>query len=417
MLAQNRSAPAMSDTTTEYPYDTIVRITDVIGGQDWQGSGVLIAPNEVLTASHVVYMQGEGSANDIVVTPGYSDGSAPYGSDDGTYIQYFQIDDANDSITNQQSQYDYAVITLATPLTSLGYMGIESNFDGGTVNVTGYPASANGAQINSVQNVTVDPNDTLLVGSTIGKGSSGGPVWIEGTNGPYVVGVVSSESDTGNTGYFVQITTSVYNQIETWLQQDAASSNTQPTLTVFDTTTNQSVAAVGQTYSGPVAGLTSEYITSTTDSLNVAVTTPGWFIHTGSGNDAITVSSGTNVIDGSTGSNFLTGGSGTDTFYVDDRNATAPIWSTINNFHAGDAATIWGVTPSDFTLTWTNGLGAPGYTGLTLGATSATTPAVDLTLVGYATADLTNGKLTVSFGTTAATTTAPGSAYMEIQAA
>jgi hypothetical protein len=79
-------------------------------------------------------------------------------------------------------------------------------------------------------------------------------------------------------------------------------------LAIFDTTTGQPSSMVGQAYSGPVSGLTSEFITTTTDSLNVSVSTPGWFIHSGSGNDAIAVSSGTNVMDGSTGSNFLTGG-------------------------------------------------------------------------------------------------------------
>jgi hypothetical protein len=187
-------------------------------------------------------------------------------------------------------------------------------------------------------------------------------------------------------------------------------------LAIFDTTTGQPSSMTGQAYSGPVSGLTSEFITTTTDSLNVSVSTPGWFIHTGSGNDAVAVSSGTNVMDGSTGSNFLAGGSGNDTFFVDDRGPTSDIWSTCNNFHSGDGATVWGVTPSDFTLSWVNGQGANGYTGLTLHATAPGEPTASLTLVGYSSADLTNGKLTVSFGATATTGGAPGSTYMHIQA-
>ncbi len=66
-------------------------------------------------------------------------------------------------------------------------------------------------------------------------------------------------------------------------------------------------------------GYNSEYINVTSDSLNISASTPDWFIHSGSGNDAIAASSGINVLDGGTGSNFLTGGSGTDTFFVDDR--------------------------------------------------------------------------------------------------
>ena len=165
----------MADNTSSYPSDTVVMITDTIGSQSWQGSGVLISPDEVLTASHVVYIQGVGTANNIVVTPGYNNGSSPYGSADGTYFHYFPIDDANRSITNQQSQYDYAVIHLSTPFTSAGYMGIAPNFAGGSVNITGYPSSAGGAQVDSTQKALPEIRTyTLLDGTALGEGSSGG---------------------------------------------------------------------------------------------------------------------------------------------------------------------------------------------------------------------------------------------------
>ena len=56
------------------------------------------------------------------------------------------------------------------------------------------------------------------------------------------------------------------------------------------------------------------------------------------------------MLDGGDGSNFLTGGklgSGTDTFFLDARNASANIWSTVSNFHAGDAVTLFGFTPTN----------------------------------------------------------------------
>jgi serralysin len=144
--------------------------------------------------------------------------------------------------------------------------------------------------------------------------------------------------------------------------------------------------------------------------LNVTATTPGWFIHTGSGEDAIAASGGINVLDGGTGSNFLTGGSGTDTFFVDDRGPPADIWSTVNNFHTGDAATVWGVTPNDFKLSWVDGEGAPGHTGITLHATAPNVPTASLTLAGFTSSDLSDGKLSVSFGAVS------GNDYMYIHA-
>jgi V8-like Glu-specific endopeptidase len=103
----------MAVSALSYPYGAVVRITDTIGSQSWQGSGVLIAPDEVLTASHVLYSEGVGTATNITVTPAYASGSSPYGSASGSSIHYFQVDDANDLISNEQSQSDYAVIHLS----------------------------------------------------------------------------------------------------------------------------------------------------------------------------------------------------------------------------------------------------------------------------------------------------------------
>jgi hypothetical protein len=169
---------------------------------------------------------------------------------------------------------------------------------------------------------------------------------------------------------------------------------------VLDTTTNTPLQTNGTPYSGPVAGLQWELIDTTTDNLNVTANVPNVFIHTGSGEDAINVShaNGNNVLDGSTGSNFLVGGSGNDTFFVDDRSPSADIWSTVSNFHAGDAATIFGITQSGFDTSWVDGQGATGFTGLTLHVTGAGHPTASLTLAGFSTADLSDGRISTSFG-------------------
>jgi V8-like Glu-specific endopeptidase len=117
----------MASDPTAYPDATIVFITDTIAGQGWQGSGVLIAPDEVLTASHVVYNSIAGEASDITVTPAYDAGYAPYGSATGTTIHYEAIQDQNETISNAQSQFDFAVIHLSRPFADLGTMGLEAN--------------------------------------------------------------------------------------------------------------------------------------------------------------------------------------------------------------------------------------------------------------------------------------------------
>ncbi|MEA2775425.1 MAG: mannan endo,4-beta-mannosidase, partial [Acetobacteraceae bacterium] len=182
--------------------------------------------------------------------------------------------------------------------------------------------------------------------------------------------------------------------------------------TVTDTTTKGTSASAGHSYSGPVAGIQYDYITTTSDSLALTTRSPNWFIHTGSGDDAIDVStgSGSNVLDGSTGSNFLVGGSGSDTFFLDDRGPTADLWSTVVGFHSGDNATIWGITPASSEVSTHDNQGAPGYTGVDFGFTSSGLPNANLTLAGFSSADLSNGRLTVSYGTT------PDSSFMLIHA-
>jgi len=169
-------------------------------------------------------------------------------------------------------------------------------------------------------------------------------------------------------------------------------------LVVIDTATDVAIDAAGAPYTGPVAGLTQQYINTGSANLNVAVSNDNWFIHTGAGEDAIVVAGGINVLDGGPGSNFLTGAGGTDTFFVDDRAPASDIWSTLNNFGTGDAVAVFGITPGSAAIAWFDGQGAGGFTGLTLRATQANAPTASLTLVGYSTGDLASGRLATSFG-------------------
>jgi Ca2+-binding RTX toxin-like protein len=183
-------------------------------------------------------------------------------------------------------------------------------------------------------------------------------------------------------------------------------------LVLTNTSTHHTSNPGMDAYSGPVVGLTSQYIYAGADALSMSTTSAGVFLHSGSGDDALQVFSGDNVLDGSTGSNFLTGGTGNDTFFVDDRGPSSDIWSTIVGFHAGDNATIWGVTAADFPNILDN-QGAAGAQGMTGGfVTNGHT--INATLAGYSKADIDGGRLTITFGHTADTATVPGSDFMNI---
>ena len=60
--------------------------------------------------------------------------------------------------------------------------------------------------------------------------------------------------------------------------------------------------------------------------------------------------------------------------------------------------------------------GAAGFLGLDFSFTAAGKPNANLVLTGFSKDDLTNGKLTVTFGTNPATATLPASDFMLIHA-
>lgn len=103
--------------TTLYPFRTVVQITGAMGLCTYQGSGVLIAPDEVLTASHMVQTTGLGTATNIVVTRGYAGGLAPFGSATGTIVHDFPVDDTGGLIYLSDIQTDFAVIGASHPKT------------------------------------------------------------------------------------------------------------------------------------------------------------------------------------------------------------------------------------------------------------------------------------------------------------
>jgi Ca2+-binding RTX toxin-like protein len=384
--------------STNSPFNGVVYLTDMIGDEDIQASGVLIAPNLVLTAAHAVFQAGVGTATNIVVSPGYDHGVAPFGSAYALGYNYNAVADFDDEESLGTSESDFALIKLATSFAGPTVFDLGSDYPGGVAFVSGYPASADGAQESPAQNISLVAGYSILQGLSLGAGSSGGPVWTPGIDGtPTVDGLVSTEN--GSIGYDVQLTASAVSEIEGWAALDEAPS---PPLVVFDTSTNAAVAAAGSVYSGPVAGLQNTYADITSDSLTIVATTPNWFITTGSGNDAITVTSGSNVINGGAGSNFLTGGSGADTFFVDATARDQDIWSTVVDFHKGDAVTLWGVSPATATISWANNQGASGYSGLTLHAETVNGTSASLTLDDYGEAALSNGRLAIAYGTNAA---------------
>jgi len=186
-----------------------------------------------------------------------------------------------------------------------------------------------------------------------------------------------------------------------------------PDFVFNDAVAGLSGSVTGELYSGPVTYLQQQYFWTGTNGVAIASNVPNVFLHGGPGNDALQVSGGHNVLDGGGGSNFLVGATGADggadTFFVDGRGGT-PTWSTVVNFHHGDAVTLFGFVAGTSTQAWTASDGAPGFVGVTLHAElggTGTGVNASLTLAGLSAADL-QSKVTVS------TDTIGGTPYLQL---
>lgn len=275
---------------TKSPYNAVVHVNVAFNGATTEGSGVLISPDEVLTADHVSYRNDQetatfdGVAGPITVTPAAGIGTAPYGSYNGTVAHYFRITDTP-SIPFSNIQSDYSIIHLDKPVVGVTPMTVLPDFAGGSVHVTGYPVSAGGSMIDDTQTVSTDPSYTIYDGAPLTPGFSGSPVWVTGADGKAdVVGVVSASTSTISND--VKITSAVAAQIASWVAEDDKTVAPPPppplppqppaaVVAVFDTTTGASVAdTFSQPYSGPVAGVQHQFVDITPDSINVTASTP-----------------------------------------------------------------------------------------------------------------------------------------------
>jgi V8-like Glu-specific endopeptidase len=207
-----------------YPYNGVVYVAVTMpDGSVWDASGVLIAPDEVLTAAHVVWHQGVGQAIQAFVQPAVNGADVPYLPVGVANVHYFAINDPNDQFTGAESQHDFALLHLSQPV-SAGVMPLEPNFPGGQIHVTGYPGGGY-TMADLVTNAyrASDVSDLVYSGQqSLGPGTSGGPLWHIGANGqPYCVGVVSSQSvSTPDRGLGGEITPEILNSVRVWEAQD-----------------------------------------------------------------------------------------------------------------------------------------------------------------------------------------------------
>ncbi len=182
---------------TSYPWGTICRVTSSVG----DGSGVIVGPRHVLTASHAVDWSSNGAGT---VEVHRSAGSVRartaitkvwyYTKINVTPRSWFEVDE------------DYAVLVTADRIGDLfGWMGTRtynSSWDDEPYwyNI-GYPVSIGSGLSPTFQQdkklnepwYDLGPARSMRTHADLTPGNSGGPMFAFWDDGPYVVAVVSGE--------------------------------------------------------------------------------------------------------------------------------------------------------------------------------------------------------------------------------
>jgi hypothetical protein len=178
------------------------------------GSGTTIGPRHVLTASHVVNWTGgdDGGVAWLTFTPGYFDGSGPWGEIAATRVIYWT--QAPGTLSDEQMAFDYAVLVMAERIGEVvgypGYRIYDDDWNGSTYwQYIGYlselasgerPAFQGGGVVSSVGAESLSGQTGYVLGhfNEFTPGQSGGAAWGWWGDEPWprVVGVGSTIGST-----------------------------------------------------------------------------------------------------------------------------------------------------------------------------------------------------------------------------
>jgi V8-like Glu-specific endopeptidase len=186
---------------SSYPWGCIGIISNSDG---YTGTGVLVGPNIVATAGHMV-PEDNGHAWMKFVPADYVGMGSLYGQNVYSYAT-----DAQGYLHGSVSGYDWAILKLERPLGSMvGYMGYNSysdDWEGQNYwTVVGYPGGGGpfwqgGVIINDDDEDSNDGQELESANANTLGGSSGGPIFAWWGGDPRIIGVVSGE-ETEHVGF------------------------------------------------------------------------------------------------------------------------------------------------------------------------------------------------------------------------
>ena len=185
-VAEGRPLLPTNLDVTAKPFNTVVQVKTVsASGVAMTGAGVLIAPDEVLTAADLVWQQGTGIASSVAVDP-QRNGSASLGTLQPDHFRFFTVG----APSQLNSQSDFALLHLAAPVPGIDATQIMpmvaslTAFGNSQQNshITGYPVSRGGDTMNDLSVTPVADHFSMTAHFSnqpwgIEPGYTGAPLW------------------------------------------------------------------------------------------------------------------------------------------------------------------------------------------------------------------------------------------------
>jgi V8-like Glu-specific endopeptidase len=223
---------AITTTASTTPFSAYLQVAAQFSdGTILQSSGVMVGPNDVLTAANAIFSQAHGGwATNIQVTPGRYGDLKPFGVHSASQISAPLAWQNSSDLSS-----DYGLLSLATDIgyvtgwVETGYAGTLSGLSNYTLSTLGYPTDQGGNTLyyssGSVDQVVgsglifTDDLDMMA-------GQNGSPVVFNSGGVDIVLGLAAQVTDNAEDNRVLALTAESFQTIQTWM----ADNTTEPVL-------------------------------------------------------------------------------------------------------------------------------------------------------------------------------------------
>jgi len=223
---------AITTTAANTPFSAYLQVAaEFSDGTILQSSGVMVGPNDVLTAANGIYSQEHGGwATNIQVTPGHFGDLKPFGVHSASQISAPLAWQNSSDLSS-----DYGLLSLATDIgyvtgwVEMGYAGTLAGVNNYTLSTLGYPTDQGGNTLyyssGSVDQVVgnelyfTDDLDMMA-------GQNGSPVVFNSGGVDIVLGLAAQVTEGSEDNRVLALTAESFETIQTW----TANNTTEPVL-------------------------------------------------------------------------------------------------------------------------------------------------------------------------------------------